>query len=115
MTDCIVVLTTVPDGEVDDGIAEALVNRGLAACVSTLSPIRSVYRFKGEVHRDSERLLVIKTRQERFDAVRDAIRELHPYEVPEVVALSIEQGLPEYLEWIREMTLGEPSPPLGEM
>ena len=104
MTDCIVVLTTVPTEAIETLIAEALVTRGLAACVNALGPIRSVYRWKGEIQKDSERLLVIKTTRGRFDAVRDAIRELHPYEVPEVVALPVEQGLPEYLEWIREMT-----------
>ncbi|HET6846629.1 MAG TPA: divalent-cation tolerance protein CutA [Anaerolineales bacterium] len=94
-----VILTTVGSREEADSIAEALVTRRLAACVQ-VSPISSVYVWKGELHRDAEHLLLIKTPAECYQAVEAAIRENHSYEIPEIVQLPIERGLPEYLDWI---------------
>jgi periplasmic divalent cation tolerance protein len=96
----LLVLTTVARAEDGERIAEALVARRLAACVNVLPGVRSVYRWKGAVEREDERLLLIKTRAERFSALREAIVSLHPYEVPEVVALPIEAGHAPYLEWL---------------
>ena len=100
MTGRIVVLSTVGTAEDAERIARALVERGLAACVNVLPAVTSIYRWKGKLEKDQERLLVIKTRAERFAALRQAIVSLHPYEVPEVVALPIADGHPPYLEWL---------------
>lgn len=81
-------------------IARALVERRLAACVSVVPGVRSTYRWKGAVHTESEWLLVVKTRRDRFDELSDLIHELHSYELPEIVMLDIERGDPRYVAWI---------------
>jgi periplasmic divalent cation tolerance protein len=81
-------------------LARELLSRRLAACVNVVGPIQSIYRWKGEVEEAQEFLLLIKTTAERAAAVREAIVELHSYDVPELIQLSIESGLPEYLRWI---------------
>ncbi|HZP67750.1 MAG TPA: divalent-cation tolerance protein CutA [Rudaea sp.] len=96
----ILVLCTCPDRTVGERIASALVEERLAACVNRVPGLASVYRWKGEVCRDNEELLLIKTRRERFEAVRERILALHPYELPEVVAVDIALGLDRYLAWI---------------
>jgi periplasmic divalent cation tolerance protein len=98
----LLVLTTVARAEDAERIAEALVGGRLAACVNVLPGVRSIYRWKGGVEREEERLLLIKTRSERLPALRQALLAIHPYEVPEVVALPIEAGHPAYLEWLDE-------------
>ena len=97
----IVFTTTASQGEAQK-IAHTLVDRRLAACVNIISPIESVYRWQGKVESATEWLLLIKTTAARFEAVRDAIRELHSYDLPECIMLSIEDGSPEYLKWIEE-------------
>jgi periplasmic divalent cation tolerance protein len=110
----LLVLTTVARAEDAERIAEALVEKRLAACVNVLPGVRSIYRWKGAVERDEERLLVVKTRAERFEALREAIVALHPYEVPEVVAMPIEAGSAAYLRWLDE-SVGEGGvPPADE-
>jgi len=99
-TPCQIILTTCPDGETAGVIARSLVETGLAACVNILPPMRSIYRWKGTLEESSEQLLVIKATQERFTAIRDRIRSLHPYELPEIIAVPIADGLPEYLAWL---------------
>jgi periplasmic divalent cation tolerance protein len=106
MTGAVVVLSAVASAEDAERIAEALVERELAACVNVLPGVRSFYRWKGALQRDEERLLVIKTRAERFDALREALLALHPYELPEVLALPIVAGHAPYLEWIGAGTGG---------
>jgi periplasmic divalent cation tolerance protein len=81
-----------------------LVEERLAACVNRLPGAHSTYRWQGKVIDDSEVLLVIKTIPERFDALRDRLLELHPYEVPELVALEVVDGHPAYLDWIAAAT-----------
>jgi periplasmic divalent cation tolerance protein len=98
----IVVLSTVGKPEEAEAIARALVERGLAACVNIVPRVVSVYRFKGTVERDEERLLLIKTRRERFEALRAALVALHPYEVPEAIAIPVEGGHQPYLDWLDE-------------
>jgi periplasmic divalent cation tolerance protein len=98
----VVALSTVGSAEDAERLARALVERRLAACVNVVPGVVSVYRWKGNVERDEERLLVIKTRAERLEALRRALVELHPYEVPELVALSVEAGHPPYLAWLDE-------------
>src|SRR6266508_1313089 len=90
MSERIVALSTVATSEDAERIATALVERGLAACVNVVPGVVSVYRWKGAVQREEERLLVIKTRTDRFEALREALVSLHPYEVPDLVALALE-------------------------
>jgi periplasmic divalent cation tolerance protein len=98
----VIALSTVGSAEEADRLARALVERRLAACVNVVPGVVSHYRWQGELQRDEERLLVIKTRAERIEALRDALRELHPYELPELVAFEISAGSPEYLKWLDE-------------
>jgi periplasmic divalent cation tolerance protein len=103
----IVVLTNVPDRAVARKIADALVERRLAACVNILAECTSVYRWKGVVETASEVPLLIKTRDDIFDDVEAAIRALHPYELPEIIALPVAHGSLEYLEWVNAQTVVE--------
>jgi periplasmic divalent cation tolerance protein len=96
------VLTTADTEELADRIARALVDRRQAACVNVVGPLRSVYRWKGEIVSDEERMLVIKTSARRFPAVRETIRELHSYEVPEVLAIAVQDGDRPYLDWLAD-------------
>ena len=96
----LVVLSTVGKAEDAERIGRELVERRLAACVNVVPGISSIYRWRGGVESEEERLLVIKTTAERFPALRDALVSLHPYEVPEVVALRIEDGYEPYLDWL---------------
>ena len=100
MSGRVVALSTVATAEDADRLAKALVERRLAACVNVVPGVVSHYRFEGEQHRDAELLLVIKTRAEKLEALRAALVELHPYEVPELVALEISAGHEAYLEWL---------------
>lgn len=108
MSEALVVLTNCPDEAVADRIARTLVENGLAACVNRLSPTSSIYRWKGAVERATETPLLIKTTRERYTEVEQAIRSIHPYETPEIVALAIEAGFGPYLRWI----VDETQPPL---
>jgi periplasmic divalent cation tolerance protein len=99
-SDAVVVLVTVPTVEVATRIAEALVGEGLAACVNVLPEVTSIYRWKGAVERERELLCVIKSRAARFEALRARVVSLHPYELPEVIALPIAFGHAPYLEWL---------------
>ena len=96
----VVVLSTVGKREDGERIAAALVGERLAACVNVVPGLVSTYRWKGAVERDDELLLVIKTTAERYDAMAERLRALHPYEVPEMVRLAVEGGHGPYLEWI---------------
>jgi periplasmic divalent cation tolerance protein len=97
-----IVLSTVDSRESAQKIAHELVERRLAACVNIVSGVESIYRWKGKIESAQELLLVIKTTSDRFEQVQDALRELHPYELPECVMVKIEQGSAEYLEWLGE-------------
>jgi len=100
VSDRFVALCTVGSVEDAERIARALVERRVVACVNVVPGVTSFYRWKGEVARDGEWLLVMKTTAARFEALREAVVELHPYDVPEVVGLPIERGHRPYLEWI---------------
>lgn len=100
MSGHLVVLSTVGKAEDAERIGRALVERGLAACVNILPAMTSIYRWKGKLEREEERLLLIKTRADRFAALRDALVALHPYEVPEVLALAVADGHAPYLQWL---------------
>jgi len=79
----------------------------LAACVQLLPQVESLYRWQGQIEQAEETLLLMKTSQARWPALRDRLAELHPYEVPEIVALEIADGLPAYLDWVRDETSGD--------
>ena len=100
MTDKIVVLCTCGSSEEAEKIARALVDLRLAACVNVLPGIRSFYRWQGAIEDSAELLLIIKSSRARFDALRAAIERLHTYEVPEIVALPLVAGDPNYLNWL---------------
>jgi periplasmic divalent cation tolerance protein len=100
MTDKQIVLSTAGSEDEARKIARSLVERQLAACVNIIPQIESVYRWQGKIESSREWLLLIKTTASQFPAIRAAIQELHSYDLPECIAFNIEQGSPEYLEWI---------------
>ncbi len=97
----VIVLSTFPADQDPIPLATALVDEHLAACVNVLPPMRSIYRWEGKVEQASEHQLVIKTRAERVEAVKARLASLHPYDVPEVLVLSIAGGADSYLHWIQ--------------
>ncbi|MDR0311459.1 MAG: divalent-cation tolerance protein CutA [Acidobacteriota bacterium] len=98
----IIVLCTVDSAESGERIAAALVESRDAACVNIISGVRSIYRWEGKLCRDAEFLLVIKSVADKFEAVREQIRRMHTYQVPEVIAVPIAFGDADYLSWLRE-------------
>ncbi|GLQ51754.1 divalent-cation tolerance protein CutA [Dyella flava] len=92
---------TCPTAESAAHLAETLVGEALAACVNRVSGIQSTYRWKGEVTTDTEQLLLIKTTADRFEALKERLLALHPYELPELIAVPVERGHTAYLEWVR--------------
>lgn len=105
MTNARIVLTTTGSSEEAAKISRAIVERRLAACVNIVPRMQSVYRWQGKVEQATECLLIIKTEAAAFERLRDAIKELHSYELPECVMLEIVDGSQPYLDWIRENTL----------
>jgi periplasmic divalent cation tolerance protein len=101
---CVIVLITTADLESAAAIGRALVEERLAACANLLGPIRSIYRWRGAVEDASEHLLLVKTQAGRYRALEARVKELHSYEVPEIVAVDIESGSRPYLEWVCEST-----------
>lgn len=102
MTDKRLVLSTTGSEEEARKIARALVERKLAACVNIVPQIESIYRWQGKVESSQEWLLLIKTTSEKVSVVREAIAELHSYDLPECIAVTIDDGSPDYLQWIVE-------------
>ena len=98
------VLTTAPNAEVGGLIARALVEARFAACVNVIPGVRSIYRWEGEVQDDPEVVLIIKTRADRCEALAARIKDLHPYDVPEVLVLPAVGGSAPYLAWIETET-----------
>jgi periplasmic divalent cation tolerance protein len=105
------VLTTLPNAEIAGALARSLVESGLAACVNILAPCRSIYRWQGDVHEDGEVPLFIKTTAKLYPAVEAYIHQHHPYDLPEIIALKITAGLPDYLRWVADMTNPKASTP----
>jgi len=99
-TNRLIVFCTCPDRETALRLAETLVERELAACVNVVPGLTSVYRWQGRRETAEESLLLIKTRTDAYPALEEAIRALHPYELPEIIAVPIERGLATYLAWI---------------
>ena len=102
--DYVIVLTTLPADADGRALGRTLVDERLAACVNLLPPMESVYRWEGQVEQDTERQMIIKTSKERVVALWDRLRELHPYETPEFVVLTISDGSDAYLRWVGEST-----------
>ncbi len=103
-TDAIIVITHLPDREAAMKLAQALVEKRLAACVNVLAACASVYRWKQAIETAQEVPLLIKTRNALYSEVEAAIRRVHPYELPEIVAVPLTHGLPGYLEWVAAET-----------
>jgi periplasmic divalent cation tolerance protein len=101
MTDVVIVLTTVPEGDLGDTIARRLIEERVAACVNVCAPMTSLYRWRGAVERETERQLVIKTTREHVPAVQACIAELHSYELPEFIVLAVADGSTAYLDWLQ--------------
>jgi periplasmic divalent cation tolerance protein len=100
----LLVLTNLPDRASAERLADLVVGKNLAACVNILAPCRSVYRWKGAVQHDEEHPMLIKTTTERYGALEQALRSGHPYELPEIIAVPIDRGLPAYLDWVAAET-----------
>ncbi len=100
--DYIVVYITVPDFDIGKNIAKTLVEEKLAACVNITSQINSIYFWQGNIEDDTEHLLIIKTRKDVFEKLENRVKELHPYTVPEIIAMPIVLGSKDYLNWIDE-------------
>lgn len=103
-TDCVLVMTTWPADASAAAFATMLVQEGLAACVNLQADMDSIYTWKGKVEQDRERQVLIKTTVDRLPALEARIGELHPYELPELVAIPIVAGSRAYLDWVREAT-----------
>ena len=101
MTDVVIVLTTVPEGDLGDTIARRLIEQRVAACVNVCAPMTSLYRWRGAVERETERQLVIKTTREHVPEVQACIAELHSYELPEFMVLAVADGSTAYLDWVQ--------------
>lgn len=108
MSDAILVLVTAPSAEKAAELARTLVEEQLAVCGNVVPGLRSIYRWEGKVHDEAEALLLLKTQGALFDALRQRILELHPYQVPEVLRLGIEAGHQPYLDWIRDNVRSSP-------
>jgi len=100
-----IILCTCPNKDTAKKLAELLVSHNLAACVNILPGITSVYTWEGEIETEQEHLLLIKTLYTHYQAIETLLFKHHPYEIPEIIALPIERGLPEYLEWINSCLL----------
>ncbi len=104
MDDIVIVLTNLPDRAAAVKLAQELVTRRLAACVNVLAECTSVYRWKGGIENAAEVPVLIKTRAGRYAEVEAAIRSLHPYELPEIIAVPVQRGFDEYLQWVTDET-----------
>ena len=105
--DTLLVITNLPDAESARALATKLVEQRLAACANILSPCLSIYRWEGRLEEAEEVPLLIKTSAPRYAALEEAIRAYHPYELPDIVAIRIEKGLPDYLAWVAASTAAQ--------
>lgn len=111
MEDTLLVITNLPDAASAHALAAQLVAGRLAACVNILAPCRSVYRWQGQVEDAQEVPLLIKTAASRYAALEAALRAAHPYELPEIIAVPVARGLPDYLAWVAAETSPDHSTP----
>lgn len=96
----ILVLTNMPDATSARQLAESLVTQKLAACVNILSPCQSIYTWQGKIEHADEVPMLIKTSQTQYHALEAAIIKVHPYELPEIISINVDSGLPQYLQWV---------------
>ena len=106
MSEISIVLVTAGNEDEAATIGRTLVEERLAACANIVPRIRSIYRWQGKIYDEQEFLIIIKTRTSQFDAVQKRVKELHSYEVPEIISFPVARGLPQYLEWVMEETGG---------
>ncbi|MCS7298906.1 MAG: divalent-cation tolerance protein CutA [Spirochaetia bacterium] len=99
----VVVLCTIPAGKSEE-LADKIINERLAGCINIIPGVKSIYHWKGNVERDTEDLMVIKTQKILFDKLKEFIKQNHPYTVPEIVAINVENVNNEYLEWLLKET-----------
>ena len=100
--DALLVMSTFPDAETARRIARELVTEHLAACANLLPAVQSIYRWEGKVEEATETMVFFKTTRARFAELQARLKAAHPYDVPEIIALPIGDGQPEYLRWVRE-------------
>ncbi|MDE2234857.1 MAG: divalent-cation tolerance protein CutA [Gammaproteobacteria bacterium] len=100
----LVIFSSFPDRESAEKLATLLVEEGLAACVNLVTGVTSIYRWQGNLHREPECLLIIKTNTARFEALRGRVRALHPYQIPEIIAIPVSHGDDDYLRWLNQST-----------
>jgi periplasmic divalent cation tolerance protein len=103
-SDTTVIFCTCPDQATADRIADTLVDRQLCACVNLIPAVKSIYRWQGKRESTQEVLMLIKTRASRYPALEKAILSMHPYELPEIIAIPVNTGLPGYLNWVEQCT-----------
>jgi periplasmic divalent cation tolerance protein len=104
LTDAMLVFTTLPNADKAYDVARTLVEERLAACGNLVPAVRSIYRWEGKLQDESEVLVLLKTRADNVERLKARILELHPYEVPEVLAVPVESGYQPYLEWLNNQT-----------
>ena len=104
LSEHIVVYITAPGEEEAAGLARTLVEEKLAACVNMVSNVRSIYSWQGRIEDDKELLMIVKTQRHLFDRLAAKVREIHSYDVPEIIALPIVEGSPDYLRWLQDST-----------
>ncbi len=103
----VAVFITAPDEDTAADIAKALVGGGLAACANIVRNVRSIYKWKGKMEDESEVLMIAKTSSDKFSALESKVREMHPYDVPEIVSVPIAQGSDPYIEWLSNAVSGD--------
>ncbi|MCU7928609.1 MAG: divalent-cation tolerance protein CutA [Candidatus Thiodiazotropha sp. (ex Dulcina madagascariensis)] len=103
-TPLLLILCTAPDRKTALSLSRTLVEQDLAACVNLTAPVTSVYRWQEQIEQSDEILLLIKTTKKRYREVESTLRTLHPYELPEIIAVPVEQGLDGYLDWVERCT-----------
>lgn len=100
----IIIYCTCPNIETADRISRLIIRNHMAACVNQIKGVTSIYEWEGKIEQENEVLLIIKTTEKRFEAIKQLVSEEHPYELPELIAVPVTQGLPDYLEWITQCT-----------
>ena len=100
----IMIYCTCPDIETADRISRQLIRQHMAACVNQVTGVTSIYEWEGKIQQSNEVMIIIKSTEKRFDSIKKLVSEEHPYELPELIAVPITQGLPDYLEWINQCT-----------
>ncbi len=107
-TSTLVTLCTCPSQAVAEEIASTLIERGVAACINIIPAVTSIYKWQGKLEKEHETLMLIKTDQSRYPDLEQTLATLHPYELPEIIAVPVEQGLTGYLNWVTQCTTNQP-------